>query len=125
MQQEMPSRGKLETIKSEKGKNGGVRARSGRKPFIDKLTGKEKEKVWKLTEARFWVEIAEEKAMVRLNEILDAPLAQVGSKALLTAVKEVLDRALGKPKESHRFVDGEGNDREVGVLMYPSKKDVD
>ena len=75
---------------------GGARPNSGPKPSIEKLT----EKAYTIAEAKFWVDLAENKAIKRLEEILDAPVREVGAKAIISVAKEVLDRALGKPKET-------------------------
>lgn len=80
--------------------HGGARPNSGPKPSIAKLTERLTEKAYTIAEAKFWVDLAENKAVKRMEEILDSPIQKVGAKAIISVAKEVLDRALGKPKES-------------------------
>lgn len=81
---------------------GGARPNSGPKPSIEKLI----DKAYTIAEAKFWVELAENKAIKRIEEILDSPIQKVGAKAVISVAKEVLDRALGKPKESVDLTSG-------------------
>lgn len=79
---------------------GGARPNSGPKISIEKLAEKAYDKAYSIAEAKFWVDLAEDKAVNRLIEILEKPIREVGAKAIISVAKEVLDRALGKPKES-------------------------
>lgn len=88
-------------LKKNESGYGGARPGSGRKPMakkLDQLTEKAKKKVYQVLEADFWVKLANDKVAPRLAQILDDPLAS--SDLLKFAMKEVNDRAFGRPKES-------------------------
>lgn len=78
--------------KPVRGQNGGARPGAGRKVSIDLI----KDEAKKLAMAEFWVELAENKAIPRLKSLMDNPDDEIAWKG----VKEVLDRAYGRPKES-------------------------
>lgn len=87
----------LNTLKREDGrKNNGCKPGEdrgqGRKPSAAKL----REEAYEIMKAEFWVRLAQEKALPRLVKILENPDDSVAFKA----AKEILDRSLGKPKES-------------------------
>lgn len=88
----------------------------GPKPNIERLVANAKEEGYKIAKAEFWVKLAEEKGVPRLIEILEAPLGTISDKTLLAAVKEVLDRAMGKPKES---IDHTTNGKELPTPILP------
>lgn len=77
---------------SFKGQNGGYRPNSGRKPSIEKIRAE----IYDISKAEFWCKLANDKAVIRLQQMLDNPDDSVAFKA----VKEILDRTLGKPRES-------------------------
>lgn len=86
--------------KTEK-KNGGARPGSGRKSMakkLDELTKDGQAKVYAIMEADFWVRMANDKAAPRLAGILDSKDSK--DENVIAAAKEVLNRALGKSKES-------------------------
>ena len=99
--------------KSEKPKNGGARPGAGRKAFVDKLTTVEKAQLYSITQAEYWVRVANDKAIKRLEEILDNP--KENKEILMKAIKEVLDRALGKPKE---HIDHTTKDEAITGITY-------
>lgn len=80
--------------------NGGPRAGSGRKIKRERLLEKAKEEVKDIASIEFWAMMAKNKAIPRLEGILNSTEAK--DETVLAAVKEVLNRALGKSKE---FVD--------------------
>lgn len=104
-------------------KRGGARPGSGPKPNIERLKEEARAAGIKIGEAQFWVNLAEEKALVRLQEILDTPLHEIGGRTMMTAITQVLDRALGRPKESimHSTEDG----KPLGVIVLPPTKPID
>lgn len=120
--QNTPSQGVEPELKKTEKVNGGKRPGSGRKAFVNKLTDKEKKELAKISEAKYWVERAEEVAAPFIFELVDNPDATFDSR--LRAAQEILNRALGKPLERNRLVDKDDNDRDFGVLMYPEKRNV-
>lgn len=105
------------TEKTEKSPNlGGRREGSGRKVHIERLIQEKVADQFKIKEAQFWVNLAEKYAVPRLQEILTSPLDVVGGKTLLGAVKETLDRAMGKPKES---IDHTTNGKDLPMPILP------
>jgi hypothetical protein len=87
--------GRLKKLKTgEIKKRGGSRPNSGRKPSIAKL----KKEAYKIAEAEFWADLAENKAIKRLIQILDKN--KTTNPVLMKAIQEVLNRALGKPPET-------------------------
>lgn len=86
---------------SRMGEGGGNHAGTqGRKANIEKLIESRVEDLRDITRVEFWARMAKDKAVVRLEGILDSTEAK--DETVLAAVKEVLNRALGKSKE---FVD--------------------
>lgn len=73
---------------SKPGENNG----GGRKPSIEKL----KAEVIDIAMAEFWIKLAREKAIPKLQALLECGKSETEMKA----AKEILDRALGRPKES-------------------------
>lgn len=105
------------TEKLEKSANyGGKRENSGRKLNVDRLVEAKLAEGIKIGEAKFWVDLAESHAVPRLREILAAPLGTISDKTLLSAVRETLDRALGKPKES---IDHTTNGKDLPTPILP------
>lgn len=103
--------------KLEKSVNyGGKRENSGRKLNVDRLVEAKLAEGIKIGEAKFWVDLAENHAVPRLREILAAPLGSISDKTLLSAVRETLDRALGKPKES---IDHTTNGKDLPTPILP------
>lgn len=78
---------------NEPGSNGG----GGRKTFVEKLKLAEVQRAYRVMEADFWVKMANDKVAPRLEAILDDINAPAD--LLKFAMKEVNDRAFGKPKE--------------------------
>lgn len=64
----------------------------GRRPSIEKIRAE----IYDISKAEFWCKLANDKAVVRLEKMLDNPDDAVAFKA----IKEILDRTLGKPRES-------------------------
>ncbi len=95
---------------STKGSNNG----GGRKASIEKI----RDEIRKQTIAEFWVNLAETEAIPRLTQMLDSPFGDVAWKA----IKEVMDRAYGKPKES---VDLTSKGKRIGGFNYvaPNARD--
>ena len=87
------------TEKSEKmsfkGQLGGYRPNSGRKPSIELL----KNSVRKEISAEFWLELAETYADPFIRRVFDDPT--VAWEVRFRLWQEVMNRAYGKPKESH------------------------
>jgi len=83
---------KVYNYKPGPGAKPGTNNGGGRKPSAEKL----KEEAYEIMKAEFWVRLAQEKALPRLVKILENPDDSVAFKA----AKEILDRSLGKPKES-------------------------
>lgn len=90
-----------QSLKKLENGHGGKRKDSGRKikaKILDELTLEGQKRVYRILEADFWVRLANDKALPRLEAILDDP--EANSESLRFAIKEVNDRAFGKPKES-------------------------
>jgi len=79
----------------KKNRRGGARPNSGPKTPLEVLEKRAIDEGLKIGEAKFWMNLAENKAIPKLEQLLESS----DDKAAFKAVKEVLDRALGKPKE--------------------------
>jgi len=95
---------------SKQGNGGGTgnRENVGRKTNIEKLVQSRVEEVRDITRLEFWAKMAKTKAVVRLEGILDSPDSK--DEVVLAAVKEVLNRALGRSKE---FIDHTTNGKDL------------
>lgn len=98
----------LEQLEKPKKGWGGARNNSGPKVNIERLVEAAKAEGYEIAKAEFWVKLAQEKAVPRLLEILDSPMDVVGGKTLMSAVVTTIDRALGKPKETHELMGKNG-----------------
>ena len=92
---------------------GGYRPGSGWKPDLEAARKAGIAEGYRIAKTEFWLELAESKAVIRLQEILGSDLGTVGGKVLLGAIKETLDRALGRPKETHEHTGKDGGPIEV------------
>lgn len=91
----------------KKSKRGGKRPGAGRKPFIDRLTVEEQKKIKDVLEAKVWIDAAEKIAWPAIIDL--ASNEDVQDKVRFMAAQEIMNRALGKPKERHELggVNGE------------------
>lgn len=97
---------------------GGHRPGSGRKPDLESARKAGIVEGYAIARTEFWLDLAQNKALPRLQEILDSPLDVIGGKTLMTAVVAVIDRALGKPKESHELTGKDGGPLQVLAIEY-------
>ncbi len=116
---------KLENLKKNRNssygkKHGGARKNAGRKPKNDN------EKVRKMKEIIAGHGLEEEevngKKLARV-EILLTVLFREGAKGNITAIKEYLDRQLGKAKESVELKNEEGRMFKIKISTVGVKKD--
>lgn len=90
----------LKKIEKEDGRkrNGGARNNAGRKAFIDKLTKEEQKEIASIAEAKYWLDMAQKDAAPFVRKLVGDSKASWDAR--LRAAQEILNRALGKPKES-------------------------
>ncbi|MCF7819889.1 MAG: hypothetical protein K9M44_00255 [Candidatus Pacebacteria bacterium] len=118
---------KLENLKKNrnsscKKKHGGARNNAGRKPKEDN------EKVREMKEIIAGHGLEEEEVngkKVARVAILLTVLFREGAKGNITAIKEYLDRQLGKAKESVEWSNEEGREFKISISTVGDKKDGD
>lgn len=96
--------GKLEDGRKKNGCKPGENRGGGWKTPMEKVRAQAKAELVDIAKAEFWVALAQDKAVPRLTKMLDNPDDAVAFKA----VKEIIDRTLGKPKESVEIFGKEG-----------------
>jgi hypothetical protein len=108
---------KLEKVdgRVNNGSSPGSNRGGGRRPSIEKL----KAKAYSIATAEFWADLAQDKGIQRLLAILNFETDKPND-TQLRAVQEVLNRALGKPKESHEFTCKDGGEI---LLRWLDKRD--
>lgn len=104
--------GKLEDGRKKNGCKPGENRGGGWKTPMEKVRAQAKEEAFEIMKAEFWVRLAQEKALPRLVKILENPDDSVAFKA----AKEILDRSLGKPKES---IDHTTNGKDLPTPILP------
>jgi hypothetical protein len=90
-----------QSLKNLDNGHGGHREGSGRKTKagkLDELSKEGQKRVYSIMEADFWVKMANDHAAPRLERILTS--GESKDENVIAAAKEVLNRALGKSKES-------------------------
>ena len=101
----------LEKVERRGAKPGDNRG-GGRKLNIERLVSTAKEEGYKIAKAEFWVKLAEDYAVPRLLSILENGKDDVA----LRACQELLNRAMGKPKES---IDHTTNGKDLPMPILP------
>lgn len=95
----------LNNIELKKSK-GGARPNTGPKPFVDKLTKIEKKELKDIAKAEYWMEACRDIAIPFIFELVEDQDA--GKSDRLKAAQEIINRALGKPKERHELSGPDG-----------------
>lgn len=96
--------------------NGGYREGAGRKPFVE-LTQVEREDLKRLAQAEFWLEACRDIAIPYVFQLVGDPNA--GERVRFNAAQEIINRALGKPKERHEVSGPDGEAITTNQLLSP------
>jgi len=86
-------------LEKQKATHGGLRPGAGKKPFVEKLTKEEQQELKEMAKAEYWLKACQDIAVPFVFNLVQDESA--GKSDRLKAAQEIINRALGKPKERH------------------------
>lgn len=87
-------------------KHGGKREGAGHKFYVDKLTKEEQAALKEMAKAEYWLQACQDIAVPFVFQLVQDQ--EAGKSDRLKAAQEIINRALGKPKERHEHSGPDG-----------------